>query len=233
MLKFTNICCQGAAIAILSVGVSSTSTRASTIALNDVDSTDTVFSSDTSVVDSATPGQTVPIPLTSDTTLYIPSWDNSSAKSVTNATNFEKHLTQLPTVALFKSMIVPGLGQIGNRRYLKAAIAIGLESYFFSRVLEFGNEASDARRAWQEETDLVLKRNLYIEFDDKRSDRNKFIWFTGIITFLSMFDAYVDAHLSGSPSESRNDRVEESDKVSMTLVPEVNNGIRFSLRLKF
>jgi len=217
----------------LIVAVVSTTGSASTALYRDGIPEDSAFSQDTGIVDSLTLTEPVHEQLTSDTTLFIPTLRNSKARSVTNITNFEKHLTQSPTAALFKSMVVPGMGQIGNRRYLKAAIAIGLETYFFSKVLDLNKESSIARRAWQAETDLVIKRNLFFEFDEKRSNRNKFIWYTGITIFFSMFDAYVDAHLSGSPSDSRNDRIEETEKISMNIVPEFSSGIGLSLNLKF
>ena len=233
MLKITNICCLRITIVFSIIALVSTTTPASTALYEDGILEDSVFSQDTSKVDSLTLTEPVHEQLTSDTTLFIPTLRNSKARSVTNITNFEKHLTQSPTAALFKSMVVPGMGQIGNRRYLKAAIAIGLETYFFSKVLDLNKESSNARQAWQAETDLGLKRNLYNEFDEKRNNRNKFIWYTGITIFFSMFDAYVDAHLSGSPSDSRNDRIEESETISMNIVPELSSGIGLSLNLKF
>lgn len=233
MLKITNICCLRITIVFSIVAVLSTTSPASTALYGVSISEDSVLSQDTSIVDSAKFIEPIHEQLTSDTTLFIPTLKNSKARSVTNTINFEKHLTQSPTVALFKSMVVPGMGQIGNRRYLKAAIAIGLETYFFSKVLDLNKESSSARQVWQAETDLVIKRNLYFEFDEKRSNRNKFIWYTGITIFFSMFDAYVDAHLSGSPSDSRNDRIEETEKISMNIVPDLSSGIGFSLSLKF
>lgn len=162
-----------------------------------------------------------------DTTLYIPVLKRSTATSVTNPVNFEKHLSQKPTVALFKSLLVPGLGQIGNKRYLKGAIVIGLDSWFVSRAIHHGQQASEARRKWQAASLSENKLGLYTDFNDKRSTRNKFIWFAGIVTFLSIFDAYVDAHLSGAPEDNRNNAFE------VTIAPEPDGGAILAVRLSF
>jgi len=162
-----------------------------------------------------------------DTTLFTPTLQRTIANAVTNPVNFEEHLSQKPTVALFKSLIVPGWGQIGNRRYVKAAIVIGLDSWFVSRAVHFGRQASTARRKWQAASLDQNKIGLYNDFDDKRGTRNKFIWFSGIVTFLSIFDAYVDAHLSGEPGNSRNDAFQVS------IVPEQDGGAMLAVQLRF
>ena len=103
-------------------------------------------------------------------------------------------------------MFVPGLGQLGNRRYTKAIVIIGLETWFTASAIHYSNQAGDARAKYEGKTDTGLRNQWYLFYDNKRTNRNKFIWFAGITIFLSMFDAYVDAHLSGSPTTSRNDK---------------------------
>jgi hypothetical protein len=125
---------------------------------------------------------------------------------VANPIDFEKHLTQPPTLALFKSMLVPGLGQIGNRRYFKAALFAGLEGLMLVKAIKRGNEIGDARARYENATDLTIRRGAYAIYDSKRKSRNKYAWFCGLTVFISMFDAYVDAHLSGSPADRRNDK---------------------------
>lgn len=128
-------------------------------------------------------------------------------EDVTNPVDLERHLTQRPTVALFKSMLVPGLGQFGNHRYVKAALFAGLEGWLTWKMLHFNHLASDARKAYLAETDYNRRLALYYDYDSRRRSRNKYAWFTGLTIFVSMFDAYVDAHLSGSPADKRNEKI--------------------------
>jgi len=161
-------------------------------------------------------------PVQVDSVIFIPTMDVAPGKQVDNPEDFEQHLSQNPTVALFKSMLIPGLGQIGNRRYFKAALFIGLESWFIISAIHFGKQAHDYRQAYEAaaEDDLIARRYNYILYEDRRDNRNKFTWFAGLTIFISMFDAYVDAHLSGSPyNESRNN-------LSMDVQPDHKGGVR-------
>jgi hypothetical protein len=162
-----------------------------------------------------------------DTLLYVPPENPSAAGEVTNRTDLEKHLTQNPTAALFKSMVIPGLGQLGNRDYFKAVLFAGLEGWFVSKAIHYGRQASDASDYYEAQTDVTLRYLAYNDFDKKRKSRNKFIWFAAITTFVSMFDAYVDAHLSGSPTEDRN------QKYTFDVYPDEEGGVTASLSMNF
>jgi len=162
-----------------------------------------------------------------DTLLFQPLPDSSPAAQVTNPINFEKQLTQNPTVALFKSMFVPGLGQVGNRRYIKAIVIAGLETWFIGSAIHYGRQASGFRDQWNEATDVTSRNIYYGLYEDRRDERNKFSWFAGITIFVSMFDAYVDAHLSGSPSRERNSRID------WEIIPQEDGGVRGLLSCRF
>lgn len=109
---------------------------------------------------------------------------------------------QKPTVALFKSMIIPGWGQLGNRQYIKAGIIIGAEVVLIGTLLHYAEKTSDAKKAFDNASisgDDNLKWKTFQAFDNSKDSRNLFSWITGTIIFLSMFDAYVDAHMSDFP----------------------------------
>ncbi len=187
--------------------------------------------------DTLPPGDTIPEITTNadetsqietvDTTRFNPPADPTIAAQVTNPVDLEQHLQQQPTVALFKSMFVPGLGQLGNRRYVKAAVIIGLEGWFIGKAVYWGKKASDARGDFDEAVEVSDRNRLYSIYDEKRKKRNKFTWFTGITIFVSMFDAYVDAHLSGSPADKRNERL------SFDVVPNEYGGMSANLAFSF
>ena len=142
-----------------------------------------------------------------DTVLYLPGRVLIPYESVTNPENLEKHLSQNPTAALFKSMLIPGLGQIGNRKYFKATIFMGLDAWFIGAIIHYGRQASDFRRQYEESTDIPMRNDYYDLYQDRKDERNKFTWYAVIVSFVSMFDAYVDAHLSGFPKKTEGDLI--------------------------
>jgi len=181
---------------------------------------------DSAAVDTAV----APAPVRVDSVLFVPNLDYSPGKRVENPVDFEKHLTQNPTAALFKSMLVPGLGQIGNRRYIKAGFFIAMETWFIASVIHFGKQAHFYRQEYEaaDEDDLIARQYNYTLYEDRRDNRNKFTWFAGITIFFSMFDAYVDAHLSGSPYNDSG-----KDRLNLEVQPDVKGGARAVVSFSF
>jgi hypothetical protein len=182
---------------------------------------------DTTQVDTAVVVDSVAAPTSVDTLLFVPDRTISRAADVANPADLEKHLTQPPTLALFKSLLVPGLGQLGNHKYFKAALFGGLESVFIVAAIHYEQQAHDARELYTAAVDQNTRRVWYYFFDNKRKNRNKYIWFAGLTVFVSMFDAYVDAHLSGSPADSRNDRF------TLDVLPNDGGGISAAIGYNF
>ena len=97
-----------------------------------------------------------------------------------------------PTLCLFKSMLVPGWGQITNKAYFKAGLAIGLEAWFLTNAIIYNGKMNDALDAYHADPNNTLHFYDYQQYQGLRSD---YLWGLGITVFISMFDAYVDAHL--------------------------------------
>jgi hypothetical protein len=162
-----------------------------------------------------------------DTILYVPKLDTTREVPVMDTVNFEEHLIQNPTKALFKSLVVPGWGQIGNHRYLKAGLFAGLEAWFVIEAIHYGGQASDWKKQYEAAGDVPTRNALYAIYRSKYTARSKYIWFAGITTFVSIFDAYVDAHLSGEPTPAK------TGKVSLSLIPSASAGPGATLALNF
>lgn len=162
-----------------------------------------------------------------DTSIFVPPDDADIKLQVSSHIDTEEHLTQNPTAALFKSMLVPGLGQIGNRSYFKAGLFIGLETWFALSAIDRGRDAGRFRDRFEAATDPETRNRLYAEYEMRRDDRNKYLWFFGITTFVSMFDAFVDAHLSGAP-----DRVAKRG-IDLSIAPDLQGGAQAMLALRF
>lgn len=131
-----------------------------------------------------------------------------------------------PTVALFKSLFVPGWGQLSNRKYIKAGIVIAGEALLIGSLVHYAKKTSDARDAFDAAGDTALfsdyeRQQLFDAYRDAEDDRNRFSWYLGTVIFLSMFDAFVDAHLADFPKKdnelSLRIRPEDYDAVSVKL----------------
>ena len=103
----------------------------------------------------------------------------------------------------------------------------GLEWWFIGSSLHYGSQASRFRTQYDASTDVNTRLFYYYLYRDRADRRNKFRWFAGITAFVSMFDAYVDAHLSGSPTAERNRKVE------LSVGPTDNGGGAITLALRF
>ncbi len=136
-------------------------------------------------------------------------------------------LIQNPTVALFKSMLVPGLGQIGNHSYIKAGLAISLESVFIGAIVHWTNKTRDARRDFDKAPDS-LRAYYFNIYSDYKNKRNLYSWLLGTTIFISMFDAYVGAHLSRFPKFK-----EEKEGLSFKLGPDRPDRFLVTLSWKF
>ena len=80
-----------------------------------------------------------------DTLLFEKTNLFTGVSPVTDPQNFETRMHQKPTLALFKSMFIPGLGQLGNRRYIKALLFVGLDAWFIGSAIHYGGQAADFR----------------------------------------------------------------------------------------
>jgi hypothetical protein len=169
--------------------------------------------------------------IVADTILYVPPPAPSAGGAVTNPVDLEERLYQNPTRALFKSVLIPGWGQLGNRRYVKAGVIFAVESLFIGAYLHYNKQVADARDRFESAQSIEARNNWYDYLENKRKNRGKYAWFAGITIFLSMFDAYVDAHLSGSPTAERNEGV-GLDDVSFDIQPD-GDGVKASLNLSF
>jgi hypothetical protein len=129
-----------------------------------------------------------------------------------------------PTVSLLKSAVIPGWGQISNGKYIKAGVVIALEATLIGTYIHYRNKTEDARDVF-EGAALDDKSNLYREFDNAKDQRNRFAWYCATMIFISMFDAYVDAHLANFPKREKN--------LSFDFKPSVDEPIRVSVAYNF
>ena len=133
-----------------------------------------------------------------------------------------------PTNTMLKSVAFPGWGQYSNKKYVKAGVIFAVESYFIYKAVDYGIKAGDSRKLWKSlpDTEAAAKAEAFRLYASDRDNRNSNIWYTIITAFLSMIDAYVDAHLQDFPKP-----VEPPSDVSLQLSP--GNETRLSLFYQF
>jgi hypothetical protein len=99
-------------------------------------------------------------------------------------------------VAVFSSMVLPGLGQAYNGRKIKAGVFMGLFTYFASLAYverQIALDYLDARDgAPTGSSEWANNDALYQSHRDFALDN---AWWAGGVWFIGMLDAFVDAHL--------------------------------------
>jgi hypothetical protein len=95
--------------------------------------------------------------------------------------------------ALERSLLFPGLGQLGEKQYLKAALFAGAEIFCLVEVLLFMDKGNDAYRQYRDATDaasVIEFRALTEKYDNRR---NVAILAAAGVWLLNMIDIFVFA----------------------------------------
>jgi hypothetical protein len=121
----------------------------------------------------------------------------------TLAAGHEKHkpFFSSPTGVMLRSLVVPGWGQATNGAWVKAVLVAGGESALIATLIRDSNKLKD------------LDPNS-VEYNDVYDRRNREAWWLGGVVFLSMVDAFVDAHLKGFDVELGPEPSENQLRVS-------------------
>jgi len=119
-----------------------------------------------------------------------------------------------PTGALLRSAFVPGWGQFYNKKYVKSVIYGGMEIYFVYNARKYWKQMDIHQANFANSDDPIYQAQEFELYKNQRDNRNLFLWLTGITVFISMFDAFVDAHLAD---------FDQTDKVfEVQAIPETN-----------
>ena len=92
-----------------------------------------------------------------------------------------------PKGAMIRSAIIPGWGQVYNKKYVKALVYLGGELYFASKYISLNDKINKTP------DDDISESNT----EDKEHERNGWLWLLGAGYLLALGDAFVDAHLYG------------------------------------
>jgi hypothetical protein len=110
------------------------------------------------------------------------------------ASQLEK--TKNPTGALLRSLALPGWGQLYNEQYLKCGLVLLAEGLLIGGTIVEHGRAENDHSVYQ---DLSLgdevREAAWRRYSRRIDKRNTYLWYLAGAKFLSMVDAYVDAHL--------------------------------------
>lgn len=101
-----------------------------------------------------------------------------------------------PTGALLRSVVIPGWGQVYNKQYIKAVIYGGTEIALAYTTSHYWKQMDTHQKNFTNSTDRTYQAQEYFYYQNSRDNRNLFLWLTGLTFFVSIFDAYVDAHFA-------------------------------------
>lgn len=108
----------------------------------------------------------------------------AAADTLARGREAKKPFFQSPTGVMFRSLVVPGWGQATNHAWVKAVLVAGGETVLITSIVQDTHQLQS----------LDVTDPQYGVIYDHRQ-RNA--WWLGGLVFLSMVDAYVDAHLKG------------------------------------
>jgi hypothetical protein len=101
-----------------------------------------------------------------------------------------------PRVAMFSSMLLPGLGQVYNGRRIKTIIMIGASGFYMSNIwLEHKNAQRRKKARDSHPPDTVEWRTENLWYDFHKEQTKDFAWWSGAVWIIGVLDAYIDAHL--------------------------------------
>jgi hypothetical protein len=130
-----------------------------------------------------------------------------------------------PMGALLRSAAFPGWGQFYNRKYIKVGLVFGAETTFLTLMAIEWKRMDEHRKLFislpEDHPDKFWEYDQYKFYQDRK---NLFLWSTIATIFVSMFDAYVDAHLY--------DFDKEMERIGLEIYPDSENRFSFKLSLK-
>ena len=114
--------------------------------------------------------------------------------------HYDTGRTPLKAAAL--SLVLPGGGQVYNGKYIKAGLLLGIEGWFLGNALYHNHKMNEAYdNAQGASGDVFL--HWEAEYNDHYTARQNAYWWLGTTMFLSVIDAFVDAHLYNYESEKQ------------------------------
>jgi len=112
-----------------------------------------------------------------------------------------------PFKAAALSLVVPGGGQFYNESYLKAVLVASLECTLIGLTTYHYFKSEDYYNKYR----TTGNEKYYDKYLDYYYKRQNDLWWTGLTVFLSVIDAFVDAHLHNFEGKKNDIRIKFED----------------------
>ena len=136
-----------------------------------------------------------------------------------------KFTNKSPMGALLRSAVFPGWGQLYNRKYLKATLIFGAETTFLILMAIEWDRMNQHKKLFDSLPLGDDKNWEYEQYEFYKDRKNLFLWSALATIFISMFDAYVDAHLYTFDKEM--------DRIGIEIEPRFEEEISLKLSFNF
>ena len=121
-----------------------------------------------------------------------------------------------PMLAAGLSLVAPGGGQFYNGKYVKSAVVLGIEGWFLGSAIYHHIQMNEAYDKANNSTGNDYN-HWASEYNQHYNSRQNAYWWLGTTIFLSILDAFVDAHLYNYEAEKQRIHLElEPDKVTIS-----------------
>lgn len=121
-----------------------------------------------------------------------------------------------PVKASLFSLLLPGGGQYYNESKIKSALFFSTETYFTAKLIYDHNKMNDYYDKALSTIGEEHQENAW-NYDRYYAKRQNDLWWLGGIAFMSVIDAFIDAHLYNFDEEKRKIHLRfENKKVSVS-----------------
>ncbi len=128
--------------------------------------------------------------------------------SALDAVKYEKN----PYRAMLYSTVVPGGGQIYTHGYIKAVVVMGMQGYLINQAISDYNKM-DKYHSLMDGSNSSIDLYNHQQRNNYRNDLRSDYWWIGTTMFLSIADAFVDAHLYNFKAEKSKVHLRFEDRI--------------------
>ncbi len=138
-----------------------------------------------------------------------------------------------PRFVMFRSLVIPGWGQLHNHAWFKAVGVAAGEGYMISRIVDDQKQLDRLVAQVTALPDSPERDRVLAEYDDRFNQRLGRQWLLGAVVAYALIDAYVDANFRGFDVEFQNDPALPGGPGSLPGGSGHGAGVRLLLRRHF
>jgi hypothetical protein len=129
----------------------------------------------------------------------------------------EKPAADRPLGSLEKSLIIPGWGQLAEKRYIEGVAFLSAEIFCLVKIISNNHQGNENYALYQRSTateDAVHYRQLTEKYDTRR---NQFILAAAAVWAVNLIDIYLIVNAKGKKERSLELKVERGENKTISL----------------